>query len=122
MDSFAGAGHGTTPTPDGRWLLVAMQSISQVAVIDLKAMQVVRTIDLPKPPHEILMAPHGRTAYVSCSASAVVASIRIAEWAITKLIGAGNRVDGLAWASPGQGNNTFGGCHASGNRTPVTDR
>ena len=33
------------------WILVAMQSTSQVAVVDLQALQVVRTIDVPPAPH-----------------------------------------------------------------------
>jgi DNA-binding beta-propeller fold protein YncE len=88
-----------TETKDGRWLLVGIQSTSQVAVIDLKLNMVTRTIDLPKSPHEILLSPDGATAYVACTANEHIAAIRISDWKVTKLIKAGTRVDGLAWAN-----------------------
>jgi DNA-binding beta-propeller fold protein YncE len=91
-------GYTLTTTQDGRWLLVGIQSTSQVAVIDLSMGKVVRTIDLPKSPHEILMSPDGTTAYVTCTSNDQIAAIRVSDWTVTKLIRAGNRVDGLAWA------------------------
>jgi DNA-binding beta-propeller fold protein YncE len=91
-------GYTVTTTQDGRWLLVGIQSTSQVAVIDLKLNKVIRTIELPKSPHEILMSPDGSTAYVSCTTSEQIAAVRISDWTVTKLIKAGTRVDGLAWA------------------------
>ena len=91
-------GYTLTTTQDGRWLLVGIQSTSQVAVIDLKQNKIIRTIDLPNSPHEILMSPDGATAYVSCTAKEQIAAIRISDWTVTKLIKAGTRVDGLAWA------------------------
>jgi YVTN family beta-propeller protein len=95
-------GYTLTTTQDGRWLLVGIQSTSQVAVIDLALNRVVRTIDLPKSPHEILMAPDGATAYVSCTAHEQIAAIRVSDWTVTRLIKAGTRVDGLAWAAEQQ--------------------
>ena len=92
-------GYTLTTTEDGRWLLVGIQSTSQVAVIDLKLNRVVRTIDLPQSPHEVLMSPDGTTAYVSCTAKEQIAAIRTSDWTVTKLIKAGTRVDGLAWAA-----------------------
>ena len=91
-------GYTLTTTQDGRWLLVGIQSTSQVAVIDLALNRVVRTIDLPKSPHEILMSPDGATAYVSCTAQEQIAAIRVSDWTVTRLMKAGTRVDGLAWA------------------------
>jgi DNA-binding beta-propeller fold protein YncE len=92
-------GYGTAATRDGRWLLVAMQSTSQVAVVDLRTLQVTRTIDVPSAPHEILIPPGHDTAYVSCTKSGKIAAISLSDWSITNLIDAGNRVDGLGWAS-----------------------
>ena len=46
-------GYGTAPTPDGRWLLVALNRINQVAVIDLQSLKLARTLDVPKAPQEI---------------------------------------------------------------------
>jgi DNA-binding beta-propeller fold protein YncE len=91
-------GYTLTTTQNGRWLLVGIQSTSQVVVIDLELNKVIRTIEVPKSPHEILMSPDGATAYVSCTAKEQIAAIRVSDWAVTKLIKAGTRVDGLAWA------------------------
>jgi DNA-binding beta-propeller fold protein YncE len=91
-------GYGSTPTHDGRWLLVAMQKTSQVAVIDLRTLQVVRTLDVVPAPHEILVSPADDVAYVSCSRSGKIAAIRLSDWTV-RLLDAGNRVDGLSWAS-----------------------
>jgi DNA-binding beta-propeller fold protein YncE len=92
-------GYGTAATRDGRWLLVAMQSTSQVAVVDLQTLQVARTIDIPPAPHEILIPPGNDVAYVSCTRSGKIAAISLSDWSIKTLINAGNRVDGLGWAS-----------------------
>jgi DNA-binding beta-propeller fold protein YncE len=93
------SGYGTATTRDGRWILVAMQSTSRVAVVDLQTLQVARTIDVPPAPHEILIPPGNDVAYVSCTKSGKIAVISLSDWSIRKLIDAGNRVDGLGWAS-----------------------
>jgi YVTN family beta-propeller protein len=91
-----GIGYGTASTHDGRWLLVALPASHQVAVVDLAASKVVRTIDVPDHPVEILVRPDGKVAYVSCISK--VAAIDIASWNVTGLIQAGKGADGLAWA------------------------
>lgn len=91
-------GYTLTTTQDGRWLLVGFDSESKVAVIDLRSDKVVRTIDLPASPSEILMSPDGSIAYVSCTDKQEIAAISVSDWTVTKLIQAGKRVDGLAWA------------------------
>ena len=91
-------GYTLTTTQDGRWLLVGFDSESKVAVIDLHSDKVVRTIDLPASPSEILMSPDGSIAYVSCTDKQEIAAIHLSDWTVTKLIQAGKRVDGLAWA------------------------
>lgn|SRR5262249_25246498 len=93
------SGYGTAVTRDGRWLLVAMQSTSQVAVVDLQTLQVARTIEVPPAPHEIVISPNNDIAYVSCTKSGKIAAISLSDWSMKKLIAAGNRVDGLGWAS-----------------------
>jgi len=92
-------GYGTATTRDGRWILVAMQSTSQVAVVDLQTLQVSRTIDVPPAPHEIFISPNNDVVYVSCTKSDKIAAISLSDWSIKNLIAAGNRVDGLGWAS-----------------------
>ena len=91
-------GYGSSPTPDGRWLLVALNKINQVAVIDLHLQKVTRTLDVPKSPQEVLIQPDGAFAYVSCDASKQVAVIDLKDWKVTKLINTGPGTDGLAWA------------------------
>lgn len=93
-----GLGYGTAPTPDGKWLLVAMPRVRQVGVLDLKTLQVTRTFVVPKAPQEILIRPDGLAAYVSCDASRKVAVIDLKNWELEKLINTGPGTDGLAWA------------------------
>src|SRR5581483_3694545 len=57
-------GYGTAPTHDGRWLLVAVPRANTVAVVDLHTLKVVRTIDVPKAPQEVLVRPDDKVAYV----------------------------------------------------------
>ena len=78
-------GYGTAATGDGRWLLVAMQSTSQVAVVDLQTLQVARTIDAPPTPHEILIPPGNDIAYVSCTKSGKIAAISLSDQSIENL-------------------------------------
>ena len=96
--ALPGTGYGTAATSDGRWLLVAVPSTNQVAVVDLGSMKVARNIDVPSTPQEILIRPDGKVAYVSCNASGKVVAIDPAQWKVQSLIGAGKFADGLAWA------------------------
>jgi YVTN family beta-propeller protein len=96
---IAAPGYGTASTLDGRWLLVCIPDASQVSVVDLKTLQVVRTIAVPKVPHEIVISPDNRTAYVSCIRTKKVAAINLADWSVKSLIEAGESVDGMAWAA-----------------------
>jgi YVTN family beta-propeller protein len=95
---MAGTGYGSAPTPDGRWLLVALPDVNKVAVIDLETMKQARTIDVPAYPQETLVSPDGKTAYVSCMSADQVAEIDLASWKVTRVISTGKKTDGLAWA------------------------
>ena len=92
-------GYGTASTHDGRWLLVAVPHASTVAVVDLTTLKVVRTIDVPKAPQEIVVPPGDQIAYVSCNASGVVAELDLAGWKVLKVIQAGSGADGMAWTA-----------------------
>jgi len=94
-------GYGTSPTPDGRFLLVAMPKANQLAVVDLASLKVVRTVDVPEHPVKVLARPDGKVAYVSCSGAKQVAVVDLSQWKVNSLIDAGKGVDGLAWAAPG---------------------
>ena len=91
-------GYGTWPTPDGKYLVVAVPKTNQVAVVDLKTRKVSNLIDVPKAPQEVLVRPDGKMAYVSCDASGKVAAIRTSDWKVDTIIDAGKQADGLAWA------------------------
>ncbi|MGA9812920.1 MAG: hypothetical protein WBQ64_09105, partial [Terriglobales bacterium] len=93
-----GLGYGSAPTPDGKWLVIALPLIHQVGVIDLSTMKVARTIDLPARPQEVLVSPDNKEAYVSCDQSARVAVISLADWKVKSIINAGAGADGLALA------------------------
>ena len=93
-----GTGYGTASTKDGRWLLVAVPPANKVAVVDLKKLEVVRSIDVPAAPQEVLVRPDDKVAYVSCDKSHQVAALNLADWSVS-LIDAGKGTDGLAWAS-----------------------
>lgn len=93
-------GYGTASTGDGRWLLVCVPGASQVSVVDLKTLRVVRIIPVPKVPHEIVISPDDKTAYVSCIRTKKVAAINLSDWSVRSLIDAGESVDGMAWAAP----------------------
>ena len=98
--SIAAPGYGTASTLDGRWLLVCVPGPSQVSVVDLRTLRVVRTIPMPKVPHEIVISFDDKTAYVSCIRSKRVAAIDLSDWSVKSLIDAGDSVDGMAWAAP----------------------
>ncbi|HTM40066.1 MAG TPA: cytochrome D1 domain-containing protein [Terriglobales bacterium] len=95
--TLPGTGYGSAPSADGKWLLVAMPEAKAVAVVEVPAFRVVRTISVQAAPQEVLIRPDGKVAYVSCDRSGQVAAIQIGDWGV-KLMGAGKGVDGLAWA------------------------
>jgi DNA-binding beta-propeller fold protein YncE len=91
-------GYGAAPTPDGKFLIIAMPNSMQVGEIDLATMKLVRTVKVVKSPQEVLIRPDGVTAYVSCDADAKVAAINLKDFTVEKLIEVGKTADGLAWA------------------------
>jgi YVTN family beta-propeller protein len=95
---LADKGYGTASTIDGRYLLVAVPGPKHVAVVDLHKLEVVRTIDVPGNPQEVLMRPDGKVAYVSCNVSGKIAAIDLSNWNV-QLISAGNGADGLGWSN-----------------------
>ena len=92
-------GYGTAPSRDGKFLLVTMPNTTKVAVVDLASLKVVRTVDVPNDPEEVLVRPDGKFAYVSCVASHQVAEVDLATWKVSRLIKTGKLTDGLAWAA-----------------------
>jgi DNA-binding beta-propeller fold protein YncE len=102
--SLPAVAYGTASTQDGRWLLVSLPNAYGVAVVDLKTLQVVRTISVPKGPHTVLMSPDNETAYVACMKSGNIAVINLSDWSVKGLIKVGNNADGIGWSSSPEGN------------------
>jgi DNA-binding beta-propeller fold protein YncE len=75
-----------------------MPAVNLVGLVDLSSMRVVRTLEVPKAPQEVLVRPDGKVAYVSCDSSGKVAAIDLQNWTVHKLIDVGPVDDGLAWA------------------------
>ena len=96
---LAANGYGSAATADGHALLVALPAIDQVAVVDLHTLKVTHTIPTPPGPQAILLRPDGRVAYVSCMRSKTIVAINLDTFTVSQTIGAGDGVDGLAWAS-----------------------
>lgn len=104
--TMPGEGYGSAPTPDGKWLLIALPGANQVAVVDLDAMKVARTFDVPRAPQEVLVRPDGAEAYVSCTATRQAGQVAVMDlktWKVSKIIDAGRGADGLAWAPATRG-------------------
>jgi YVTN family beta-propeller protein len=91
-------GHGYGSTRDGKWLLVPIPDKDLVAVIDLKTLEVARTIPVVRAPQEMLIRPDGKFAYVAGSSAKQVAVIDLSQWKMTATIDVGAFPDGLAWA------------------------
>jgi YVTN family beta-propeller protein len=90
-------GYGTASTSDGKHLLVCC-GLGTVAVVDLEAKKVIKELELPRAPQEILVRPDGAVAYVSCDASAKIGVIDLKDFKVSTLIEVGKNADGLAWA------------------------
>ena len=91
--------YGMASTRDGRYLLAAMPSAGAVSVVDLHTMKISKMIDVPIEPQEVLVRPDNLIAYVSCDTSKQVAAIDLSNWKVDGIIDAGDKADGLAWAS-----------------------
>jgi YVTN family beta-propeller protein len=77
---------------------VAMMGVNKVAVVDLKTLEVARTVDVSATPQAVVVRPDGKFAYVSCDRSGSVAEIDLATWKVTRTIAVGKLADGMAWA------------------------
>lgn len=98
---LSAAGYGAAPTPDGKFLLIAMPTANQVAVVDLQANKVTRTIDVCALPQEVVLNPADpNLAYVSCmSANGQVGILDLAAGRMRNAVNTGQTTDGLGWAT-----------------------
>ena len=91
-------GYGSASTKDGTHLLITLPSAGALAVLDLKTMQVGKTIVIGERPQEVLVRPDGLIAYVSCFGGHQVAVVDLATLTVTAMIDVGQKADGMAWA------------------------
>jgi DNA-binding beta-propeller fold protein YncE len=94
-----GLAYGTAPTLDGKFLLVTLPEKNKLAVVDIAAMKVIRSIDTPTDPEEVLVQPNNKSAWISSPASHTESELDLTTWQITKRIQTGKNSDGIAWAA-----------------------
>ena len=92
-----GEGYGSAVTPNGAMVIIAIPDRNSVAIVDVKTMQIVKTVGVAPNPQEVLVRPDGLVAYVSCIQTSQVAAINLSDWSV-KLFDASKGADGLAWA------------------------
>ena len=97
--ALPGIAYGTAPTLDGKFLLVTIPTLNKLAVVDIAAMKVIRSIDTPADPEEVLSQPGNKTAWISSVASHTESQLDLATWQITQKIETGKGTDGIAWAA-----------------------
>jgi YVTN family beta-propeller protein len=96
--ALPGIAYGTAPTNDGKFLLVTIPALNKLAIVDIDTMKVVRSIDTPADPEEVLAQPGNNTAWIASVASHTESQLDLATWQITKKIETGKGTDGIAWA------------------------
>ena len=97
--ALPGIAYGTATTLDGKFVLVTIPAQNKLAIVDIAAMKVVRTIDTPADPEEVLAQPGNKTAWISSVASHTESELDLTTWQITKKIETGKGTDGIAWAA-----------------------
>jgi DNA-binding beta-propeller fold protein YncE len=94
------APYASTPTPDGKYLLVACMAKHLLLAIDMATLKIAKSFDLPEAPSEILVTPDGTIAFVSCVSAGKIAVLDLRAWQLQAPIVLTAGVDGLAWAPP----------------------
>jgi DNA-binding beta-propeller fold protein YncE len=94
-----GIAYGTATTNDGKFVLATIPKENKLAIVDIAAMKVVRTIDTPADPEEVMAQPGNKSAWISSVASHTESELDLTTWQITKKIETGNGTDGIAWAA-----------------------
>lgn len=89
--------YASTPTPDGKWLLVACMAKHLLLAIDMATLKVAKSFDLPESPSEILVTPNSTMAFVSCVSAGKIAMLDLRTWQLQEPIVLTAGVDGLAW-------------------------
>ena len=91
---------GATISPDGSLLFVSLGRAQSIAVIDVKARKLVRTIDnVGGRPWGITIAPDGKTIYTANGPSGDVSIIDVASGTVTARVGTGGSPWGAIFAA-----------------------
>lgn len=89
--------YSSSPTLDGR-KLVANAPSGKLFVIDLAASKVEQSFDIPAAVGEVLLAPDGKAAFVSCPQAGTIEILDLAAGKLLEPLKLTKGVDGLAWA------------------------
>ena len=90
--------YSSSPTLDDRKLLAVSPS-GKIFVIDTATSTVANSFDIPAATGELLLAPSGDRAYVSCPQAGVIEVLDVAQNKLLEPIKLTKGVDGLAWAA-----------------------
>ena len=90
--------YSSSPTHDDRELLAVSPS-GKIFVIDTASSTVEKSLDIPAATGELLLAPAGDLAYVSCPQAGVIEVLDVARSKLLEPIRLTKGVDGLAWAA-----------------------
>lgn len=90
--------YSSSPTLDDRKLLAVSPS-GKIFVIDTASSAVEKSFDIPAATGELLLAPAGDLAYVSCPQAGVIEILDVAQNKLLEPIKLTKGVDGLAWAA-----------------------
>jgi YVTN family beta-propeller protein len=89
--------YSSEPTGDGQRLLAASPS-GKLFVIDLASLKVRESFDIPGASGEVLVAPDGKSAFVSCPQAGTIEVFDLRANKLEQPIKLTKGVDGLAWA------------------------
>ena len=87
--------YSSAPTPDGHWLL-ANSTSGKLFVWDLTAGKLSNTFAIPAGYGEIVVAPDGSRAYLTCAGAGTVETLNLSTWKLETPITLTHGVDGLA--------------------------
>jgi YVTN family beta-propeller protein len=89
--------YSSSPSADGRQLFAASPA-GKLFVIDLAGAKLEESFDIPPASGELLLAPGGKFAFVSCPAAGTIEILDIPGHKMLPAIKLTPGVDGLAWA------------------------
>ena len=89
--------YSSSPTADGRKLLAASPA-GKIFVIDIASAKLEESFDIPAASGELLLAPGGKFAFVSCPQAGTIEVLDVPGRKLLQPIKLTPGVDGLAWA------------------------